>query len=80
MSKAPGERRVSIRKTEWLAVPSTRPRLTPRRRVVSETSHDGLRVLHVECGHACTTRQHTVIEETPCLLCAEEMQPKTPGS
>ena len=72
MAKAPGEKRITVAKTEWLAVPVRGTQLTPRRRVVSETSHqDGLRVLHLECGHSCSTRDHAVIEQTPCLLCVE---------
>jgi len=52
-----------------------RPRpagMTPLRRVVRETSDaSGLRELHLECGHSCVTRDHAVVEQTSCLLCAE---------
>jgi len=74
MAKAPGEKRVSIAKTQWLDVPTKRPPLTPRRRVTSETSHvDGLRELHLECGHRIMTRDHAVVEETPCLMCVGDV-------
>jgi len=75
MSKPPAERAVrhmSPAKTEWLTKPSGRSQLTPRRRVVSETTlAGGLRILQLECGHSCGTRMQAVIETTPCLLCGE---------
>ena len=73
MAKAPGDRRVSDASMAWLKAPAVAASLaTPRRRVVSETSHDdGCRVLHLECGHSCFTRDHAVVEMTPVpAMCA----------
>lgn len=46
---------------------------TPHRAVLSEVSHaNGVRELHLSCGHMCRTRDKNVYLTLPCLLCPDE--------